>query len=465
MKKFLALVLFMAPLLLSGTSDAVIARAPNYPVRLVFDNTSTGNVNEFSDLIAACPGMYLDFKQSTDAVISVYNVSPTDNTAALIEANTRITQLNESKVFGPFTPVKSFIRLIVDRRESNSTPSTVDVSCGTSVANYAVPSPPTTADLDNLTATVNTTSGPVKFGWGISSEGNPPGFTAKRYPGSSLDGSENNHMMGFYYNKGGVLSSTIPNPFEHSYDFSVETAYRGTAQTSDQTLMEWNWDHYPPDHVVTTTGSSTAGWTFLDVLSFSGGGSGRVYSVSGSDPTKTIIVRSDYGTYAVGETITNITRGGTAVVATMTPDPNRLVTTTSGGTSLRSFLYTYNTLVNTASFDFYTGYGGFPNVSIGAGLLRHNGFVVPGVVLKGTQSLVTTAISAGTCSTAITTAVTGALSTDVVRWSYNASPGTTGQLVVNPIPSTNLITWQQCNPTAGSITPSATVNYRLDRDA
>lgn len=306
------------------------------------------------------------------------------------------------------------------------------------------------------TEAVVTRPAPVRFGHSVATEADPAAFTANTYPGSGVPGSENNHQMGHYYNKQGTFGAGILDPFEHSWDASWELAYRGTAQTGDKTWVEHNWDFRPPDITVPMTGSSG---TFVagDTLSFSGGGSGRVLSVSGSNPTQTLVYRQNFGRAATGETVTNITRAGGGTLGTLT----------NTSTVFRPFLFVYDALDNTASFDFQNSPGvANPILSISAGHARTKGRIIPGTVVQGTTALATSAIAAGACDTTnINVTATGALATDSVRWSFAADPGAeAGRLVHSVWTGTNVISFRVCNPSAGSITPAArTVNWIVDR--
>lgn len=233
--------------------------------------------------------------------------------------------------------------------------------------------PSIAADSDSTTARISDPA-VVKFGWGVTTEASPPGFSAKTYPGGSTDGSEPDHQMGWFYNKAGIGSSTIPNRFEHSVDKSVETSYRSTGGTGDETWMEENIDIVPPDFSAPTTSSNTTGWVANDVLTFSGGGTGRLLSVSGSDPTKTIVWRMDHGTTAAGETVSNVTHAtSAATLGTLTPN----------GTTWRSFLWVLQTLNNTTSWNFYDRPNqSTPTLGVSSGYVKTNG----NVVVSGTAS-------------------------------------------------------------------------------
>ncbi len=91
---------------------------------------------------------------------------------------------------------------------------------------------------------------------------------------------------------------------------------------------------------------------------------------------------------------------------------------------------------------------------------------VPQVIASGTAALGTTAISATSCATVVTTAATGVATTDAIGWSFNAAPGTgyTAGLYVLPYVTSGNVNFLVCNPTAGSLTPAAaTLNWRVLR--
>jgi hypothetical protein len=94
------------------------------------------------------------------------------------------------------------------------------------------------------------------------------------------------------------------------------------------------------------------------------------------------------------------------------------------------------------------------------------------VVASGSTDLGTTAINAEACATAITVTANGALSTDTVVFSPNASikavtgytPGVAGGLTVAGYPGANAVTFDVCNWSSGQITPGAVrLNWRVIR--
>jgi hypothetical protein len=87
------------------------------------------------------------------------------------------------------------------------------------------------------------------------------------------------------------------------------------------------------------------------------------------------------------------------------------------------------------------------------------------VVASGTATMTTAAIGAGACGTTVTVAATGSATTDRITHSYNAAPAANpAQLVISAWPTVNNVNFQYCNPTAGSITPTAaTLNWGVVR--
>lgn len=88
------------------------------------------------------------------------------------------------------------------------------------------------------------------------------------------------------------------------------------------------------------------------------------------------------------------------------------------------------------------------------------------VVASGTSTFTTTAVTTLTCQTTVTTAATGALTTDAISVSYASAPGATTDslLTLNMWVTAGNVNFSRCNPTAGSITPTALVlNWRVIR--
>lgn len=87
-------------------------------------------------------------------------------------------------------------------------------------------------------------------------------------------------------------------------------------------------------------------------------------------------------------------------------------------------------------------------------------------VASGTSTLGNIPIGAGTCAMTVTTTVTGAVTTDVITWSYAnfGSPATDGVLILNAWPTENNINFALCNTTPASIRPSGlVVNWKIVR--
>ena len=269
--------------------------------------------------------------------------------------------------------------------------------------------PSTTVNSDSTTARIAQPA-VVKFGWGVTTEAEPPEFTAKTYSGGSTDGSELDHFMGWYYNQEGIGSEVIPNRFEHSAGSSIETSYRSTGGTGDETWMEENIDIVPPDFTNTVTGI-TGTFVAGDDIEFSGGGTARV--VSWSSPT--LVFRMNYGVTAAGETIDNKDRAGTGTLGTLTPN----------GTTWRSFLWVYQTLNNTTSWNFYDRPSqSFPTLGISSGFVKTNGNVVVSGTGLDTYGPTLWAISNGTTFDTGTEVCTqnGFTCVDVLEFGTPATP-------------------------------------------
>lgn len=93
-------------------------------------------------------------------------------------------------------------------------------------------------------------------------------------------------------------------------------------------------------------------------------------------------------------------------------------------------------------------------------------------VASGTSALGTSAISSGACATVVTTSATGAATTDVIDWVFNADPTSTtgyqasanGMLTIVAYPTSNNVNFKVCNNTSSSVTPGAvTLNWRVGR--
>lgn len=98
------------------------------------------------------------------------------------------------------------------------------------------------------------------------------------------------------------------------------------------------------------------------------------------------------------------------------------------------------------------------------------GGTVSYIVASGTSALGTSAISASSCATVVTTTATGAATTDVVDASFNGDPTavagyTPGSMLsIVSYPSANNVNFKVCNNTASVITPgSITLNWKVRR--
>jgi len=94
------------------------------------------------------------------------------------------------------------------------------------------------------------------------------------------------------------------------------------------------------------------------------------------------------------------------------------------------------------------------------------------VIAHGAKALDFASTATGACATVITDTATGALSTDTVIFNANASikavtgyvPAATGGFSIAAFPSTDLVSFEACNWTAGTVDPgSITVNWKVIR--
>lgn len=93
-------------------------------------------------------------------------------------------------------------------------------------------------------------------------------------------------------------------------------------------------------------------------------------------------------------------------------------------------------------------------------------------VASGTAAMGTGAITSGTCATVVTVSAIGALTTDTIIVTPNADPtaltgygvSASGSLYIQAYPTADNVNLKVCNPTSGSVTPSAlTVNFLVTR--
>lgn len=88
-----------------------------------------------------------------------------------------------------------------------------------------------------------------------------------------------------------------------------------------------------------------------------------------------------------------------------------------------------------------------------------------GTVASGTATMTTGAIGSGACGATVTVSATGTLTTDTITYAFNAAvTANPGELTLRFWPTTGNVNFEYCNPTAGSITPTAaTLNWRVVR--
>jgi hypothetical protein len=90
---------------------------------------------------------------------------------------------------------------------------------------------------------------------------------------------------------------------------------------------------------------------------------------------------------------------------------------------------------------------------------------VTNTIASGVATMTASSISTLSCGATVTVSAPNVLTTDAIAWSYNAAPlANPGELVVSAWPTSGNVNFQYCNPTAGSVTPSAaTLNWRVTR--
>lgn len=103
----------------------------------------------------------------------------------------------------------------------------------------------------------------------------------------------------------------------------------------------------------------------------------------------------------------------------------------------------------------------------------NNGVIATQTVASGSSALATGAINNGACASAVTTAATGTLTTDIIAADFNGDPsGVTGYnpaaaaqaLTIFKYPTSGNVNFKVCNFTAAPITPGAiTLNWRVVR--
>lgn len=88
------------------------------------------------------------------------------------------------------------------------------------------------------------------------------------------------------------------------------------------------------------------------------------------------------------------------------------------------------------------------------------------LVAAGSAGLPSTAIASLTCGTPVVTSNANILATDYLQWAHGAEvvSGTNGNLIIHPSIAAGAVAFQECNPTAASITPPAeTLTWSVTR--
>lgn len=316
------------------------------------------------------------------AVIAA-DVPPSDGVVDTAAKCTSITSLSTDTVVTVTNPSRYFV-IDIDTAETGTNISYLTIRGSASAGVPSLSGP------NNLTSLSTTREGgtlgiaalpsPTRFGHGIDMEGTP-GFTAAKYPGGPAgEGSEPNNMMGWYYNKRGVLASGIAatiDLWEPSFDYSWELGYRKSDPlgTTDETWWELNWDIWPADFTTTTIGGVAGTFVAGDRASCSGGGSLYVVAYPSAN---NLTFRQDWGRCLAGEVVTNQTAGrigNTATLGTLTPIQTNY---------FRPYIHVYRHLQNTAAFEFDTLPSAGTTFSISANYARMNG----NIVVSGTGSSV-----------------------------------------------------------------------------
>jgi len=111
--------------------------------------------------------------------------------------------------------------------------------------------------------------------------------------------------------------------------------------------------------------------------------------------------------------------------------------------------------------------------SVNGTTIPSGGVTLTQTVASGTVSLGTTAVSANSCSSAITATATGTATTDAIIATANAdpsgvtgySPSSSGAFFIWAYPTSGTVNFKLCNNTSSSITPGSavTLNWRVVR--
>ena len=88
------------------------------------------------------------------------------------------------------------------------------------------------------------------------------------------------------------------------------------------------------------------------------------------------------------------------------------------------------------------------------------------IIASGTANLPSIgSLSSGSCATTVTVSAPGTLSTDSIKWSYNAAPGSVlGNLVISSYVTIGNVNFLQCAPVSpGTTIPASTINWEVLR--
>jgi hypothetical protein len=86
-----------------------------------------------------------------------------------------------------------------------------------------------------------------------------------------------------------------------------------------------------------------------------------------------------------------------------------------------------------------------------------------GINVSGTSTLTAATVTTNTCQTVITTAATGALTTDKIEWAYASAPTSPNALMnISRYVTAGNVNFIRCNPTSASQVGTAMViNWRV----
>lgn len=203
------------------------------------------------------------------------------------------------------------------------------------------------------------------------------------------------------------------------------------------------------DQVKTYTGTSAVRATTTTSEALATTDQNKLVTFSNASAVAATIAQAGSGTFFSGWAVSLRNLGAGTVTltpATSTVDGAATVTLTSG-----------------QGLDLY---------SDGTNYFTQSGKGLVSFSVSGTSALATGAISSATCATAITTAATGALTTDTIQWGFNGDPTAVtgyvplvaGMLTIIAYPTANNVNFKVCNNTSSSVTPGAvTLNWRVVR--